>query len=95
MHGFDWGFHDTGGLMSGGILMIITWLIVIAMFVILVVWITRHSQQLQQSQPTQTGQGNLSTEVMRDDPLEILKIRYARGEIDRAEYEEKVNDLGG
>ena len=29
------------------------------------------------------------------DPLEVLKLRFARGEIDRAEYEERRKILSG
>jgi putative membrane protein len=40
--------------------------------------------QFNQSGPTQTNQT----------PLEILKARYARGEISREEYEQMRQDLG-
>lgn len=30
-----------------------------------------------------------------ESPLEIVKRRYARGEIDQQEYEAKIRDLGG
>lgn len=30
-----------------------------------------------------------------ESPLDIVRKRYARGEIDRQEYEAKIKDLGG
>ena len=41
--------------------------------------------QFNQSGPAQTGQT----------PLELLKARYARGEISRAEYDQMRHDLEG
>ncbi len=40
---------------------------------------------------------NLSRErgEKKDDPLEILNQRYARGEIGTSEYEERKKNLGG
>ncbi len=41
--------------------------------------------QFGQTRPAQTGQN----------PVEILKARYARGEITREEYEQSLHDLEG
>lgn len=37
--------------------------------------------------------GNQSRDTQRKTPLEILQGRYARGEIEREEYEQKRSDL--
>jgi putative membrane protein len=61
----------------GWIFMLLFWGIVILGIVTLVRW-------LAQSRPGSTGEKT---------PLDILKERYARGEIDREEYEQKRVDL--
>jgi putative membrane protein len=70
------GHHSVmGGGM--GIIMIIFWVLIIGAFVLLIsggVNGVRAASQRGEDRP---------------DPLEILKQRYARGEIDRTEYEEK------
>ena len=75
-----WGMgyhHMMGGGM--GIVMIIFWIVLIGSVVLLV-----------------SGAANSIRGHQRDDkknPLEILKQRYARGEIDKAEYEDKRRSL--
>lgn len=71
------------GMMGGGmgIVMIIFWIVLIAAFSLLISGIIngiRGSKQNQTSTPT---------------PLEILKQRYASGEIGTDEYEEKRRNL--
>ena len=57
----------------------IFWLVVIGLIVWLVVYLARNSG-------TMTTGGDVKA-------LDILKTRYARGEIDKKEYEEKLKDL--
>jgi len=77
-----WGMgyhHMMGGGM--GIVMIIFWVVLIGAFVLLV------SGAINGIRGSQQNDDDLQK------PLEILKQRYARGEIDKAEYEDKRRDL--
>ncbi|MEJ2038203.1 MAG: SHOCT domain-containing protein [Desulfosarcinaceae bacterium] len=71
------------GMMGGGsgVVMIIFWLIVL-FAVIAVIWGVAGGS----SRTPFNSHG-------KDDALEILKRRYARGEIDKEEYESKRRDL--
>ena len=77
---WDMGYHH---MMGGGmgIVMIIFWIVLIGAFVLLV------SGVLNGIRGSQTNDDNIRK------PLEILKQRYARGEIDKAEYEDKRRNL--
>jgi putative membrane protein len=85
---YAYGFPWTGlrhGMMMGagglGVVMILFWVIVLLALVLLVCGVasTRH--------PVSGGEKNES------DALEILKRRYARGDIDQAEYQSKQSEL--
>lgn len=65
----------------GGILMIVFWILIIVGLVFLIKWLI---QSTARDKTTGSG-GNRS--------LEILKERYARGEIDKEEFETKKKDL--
>lgn len=68
------------GMMGFGGLMIIVWIVIIGLIVWGVVALVRHS-----------GSGSKSAE--KEDPLEIAKRRYAKGEISKKEFEQIKKDL--
>jgi putative membrane protein len=71
--------HMMGGGM--GIVMIIFWVVLIGALVLLI------SGVINGIRGSQANDDDLRK------PLEILKQRYARGEIDKAEYEDKRRSL--
>jgi putative membrane protein len=72
------GSYGMGGFGFGGIFMILWWILIIVGIVVLVKWVLGSSA----SQGGSTGKA-----------LDILKERYARGEIDEQEYQKKKQDL--
>ena len=66
------------GWFGGGLMMIVFWILLI----VFIVWIVREIS------------GRNSHHRSGSDALEILKERYAKGEIDKKEFEEKKKDLG-
>jgi len=73
-------------MLFGGLLMLLFWGGLIALIVLAVRAFTNPGSQ-------QPFQARASSPVSRNDALEILKERYARGEITKAEYEEMLEDL--
>ena len=84
-----YGWHMGPGMMGWGygtgwiwhILMIAFWIAVIVGIIFLIRWFV-----------ISAGTGGRAARS-EDSPLEILKRRYARGEIDKKEFEEKKKDL--
>lgn len=76
----SWGWGGMGG--PGMIFMWIFWLLIIVGLILLIRWLV------------QSSRGN---RPVSDPPasraLDILSERYARGEIDKEEYEQKKRDL--
>ena len=74
-----WGY---GMGWFGMILMVLFWIAVIVAIIFLIRWLF-----------VSTGaKGHRA--VSEDSPLEILKRRYAQGEINKEEFEQKKRDLG-
>jgi putative membrane protein len=73
-HGWGEGWHG-GGMIWGGLMMILFLVLVVAVIVLLVKWI---------------GGGNRNPAATTDHRArDILRERYARGEIDAGEFEER------
>ncbi len=76
-----WMSGDEWGWGMGGLQMVLFWAVIIVAIVWAVKWLVSGSA------------GNATPRT--DTPLEILKERYARGEIGKDEFEQKKHDLGG
>lgn len=72
-YGSPWGMHTFGG----GILMFLFWIVIVGGIALLVAGLARQGTGA-------TGQGQ---SLRSESPLEILRRRYAAGEIDREEFE--------
>ncbi len=80
----NWGEYGGWGMGFGLVFMIAFWLLIVAGVVALIRWLLQ----------SQTGRDQGAADRPRDKtPLEIVQERYARGEIERDEYEQKKRDL--
>jgi len=80
-----WGW--SGGGLIGMFFILIFWILIIIGIIFIVKWI------IDQSNNNQNVSQNTPTSKTETPALEILKARYARGEIDKKEFEEKKKDL--
>jgi len=81
IHGFGWG-----GIIFGSLLMLLFWAVVIALIFFAVRSLSRPG-----SGPAARSAG--SPGPAPDRALEVLRERYARGEISKDEYTSMRNDL--
>lgn len=77
-YGSDWGW---GHMIFGSLMMLLFWGAIIVLIVVVVRWLA--------GGPAQGG----GDAPVSNRALDILQERYARGEIDREEYEQKRRDL--
>ena len=82
---WNWGGFGGWGMGFGFLFMILFWALVIVGIVALVRWLPQKSQ----TDREQDGRAPARDRT----PLEIVRERYARGDIDRKEYEQKKRDL--
>jgi putative membrane protein len=76
------GTYGWGMGWFGGIFMIVFWILIVIGLVFLIKWLIQS-----------TKGDSASTRSSSSSALEILKERYARGEINKQEFEEKKRDL--
>lgn len=76
--GWNWGW---GHMMFGGFMMVVFWGTIIVLIILAVRWLGGNS--------TQGRTGSASGKAA----LDILEERFARGEIDKAEFEERKRSL--
>lgn len=76
--------HEGWSFFGGGYMGLI-WVLIIGVLVLFVAFAFKGGQK--------GGSGMFGTNEELEDPLKILKNRYARGEIDEEEYERRKNEL--
>lgn len=76
-----------GAMLFGGLMMLGFWVLVIVGVIWLVVMLTRGGS-------FSASQTNTASSLTGPTSLDILKARYAKGEITKEQYEEMKRDLG-
>ncbi|MBR9885989.1 MAG: SHOCT domain-containing protein [Oceanospirillales bacterium] len=74
----EWGTEHWGWMLFGGIHMILVWALIILLIAALLKWLSGPKE----NPPSE-----------KQDALDILNERYARGEIDKDTYQEMRRDL--
>jgi putative membrane protein len=86
MQGDD-GMMMGGGILAGFVLLVVFVLVVIGI-VVAIVWLARQNAGSPMNKTT------YSSHTSQNDALDILKRRYASGEITKDQYEEMKKDIG-
>ncbi len=89
------GTYGGGPGVIGGILMMVFWVAIIVGIVLLLVWLVRQVSggQYAGGPHAQGPGGSAGGYAGGESAIDILNKRYANGEIDKAEYEQKKKDL--
>lgn len=83
-----YGLHGWGWWGFGLLHMIGFWVLLVAGVVLLVRWLRGPA-----GRPTESGQLGPPGMAVHETALDVLKKRYARGEIDKVEFENMKKDL--
>jgi putative membrane protein len=81
----NWGEFGGWGMGFGFLLMILFWLLIVVGVVVLIRWLLLQSRAGRDLGAEERPRARTA--------LEILQERYARGEIERDEFEQKKRDL--
>lgn len=95
MYGYGWG-HGLGFGLFGGIISLIFWVFIIWLIVSLIRSATGHHGRhcWWGDCRGEHGDGNEMNSPRRDAAMDVLRERYAKGEISKEEFEEKSQVLG-
>lgn len=95
--GMDYGFVGGAGIVAliRVLLVVAFWVLVLLGLFFGVRWLIRAERNSRNASPPATGAPGASVGPRPDDPLEILRQRYARGEIEEDEFERRRRTLTG
>lgn len=98
LHNFNYGPLGWFGLVLGWIFTLLFWVLIIWAIIILIRSLSRHGKGYREDQRKEEYRKHELRESPSIPPqtnraFDILKERYARGEIDKNEFDEKKKDL--